>query len=128
VVEHDRVWYEQVRQQLHQSGIDNVDYRLVPLDHPPQEPTRPIYDPPPRYVALASEFPNGHFDFVEVDGHYRQACVIAALDKLKPGGLLLVDDTSWLPLADWGIPPAWNIVHQSVKVNTVTSIWQRPSS
>jgi predicted O-methyltransferase YrrM len=128
VVEHDQVWYEQVRQQLHQSGIDNVDYRLVPLDHPPQEPTRPIYDPPPRYVALASEFSDGHFDFIEVDGHYRQACVIAALDKLKPGGLLLVDDTSWLPLAEWGIPPAWTIVHQSVKINTVTSIWQRPSS
>ena len=127
-VEHDEAWYEEVQQQLHQAEIDNVDYRLIPLDHPPQEPTRPIYDPLPRYVALAGEFPDSHFDFIEIDGHYRQACVLAALNKLKPGGLLLVDDTSWLPLADWGVPPAWAVVHQSVKINTVTSIWQRPFS
>jgi predicted O-methyltransferase YrrM len=126
VVEHDQAWYEQVRQQLQQSGIDNVDYRLIPLEHPPQEPTRPVYDPVPRYVALASEFPDDYFDFVEVDGHYRQACARAALAKIKPGGLLLVDDTNWLPLAEWGVPAAWKIVHQSIKINTVTSIWQRP--
>lgn len=125
-VEHDRDWYEQLSQQFKQMGIDNVDYRLVPLDHAPEEPTRPIYDPVPRYVALADEFPDESFDFIEIDGHYRQACVIPALSKLKPGGLLLVDDTNWLPLADWGVPPAWPIVHQSVKINTVTSIWQRP--
>jgi SAM-dependent methyltransferase len=128
VVEHDGVWYEQVRRQLQEAGIGNVDYRLIPLDHPPQEPTRPIYDPVPRYVALAEEFPDACFDFVEVDGHYRQACARAALAKIKPGGLLLVDDTNWLPLAEWGVPTTWKIVHQSVKINTVTSVWQRPNS
>jgi|SRR6185312_521825 len=127
VVEHDGAWYEQVRRQLREAGIGNVDYRLIPLDHPPQEPTRPVYDPIPRYVALADEFPDAYFDFVEVDGHYRQACVRAALDKVKPGGLLLVDDTNWLPLVEWGVPAAWKIVHQSVKINTVTSVWQRPN-
>lgn len=125
-VEHDPVWYEQLQQQFKQLGIDNVDYRLVPLDHSPEEPTRPVYDPVPRYVALADEFPDASFDFIEIDGHYRQACVIPALAKLKPGGLLLVDDTNWLPLAEWGVPATWPIVHQSVKINTVTSIWRRP--
>jgi SAM-dependent methyltransferase len=127
VVEHDGTWYEQVRRQLQEAGIGNVDYRLIPLDHPPQEPTRPVYDPVPRYVALAEDFPDASFDFVEVDGHYRQACVRAALDKVKPGGLLLVDDTNWLPLVEWGVPATWKIVHQSVKINTVTSVWQRPN-
>src|SRR6185312_3205588 len=50
VVEHDGAWYEQVRRQLREAGIGNVDYRLIPLDHPPQEPTRPVYDRIPRRV------------------------------------------------------------------------------
>jgi hypothetical protein len=46
---------------------------------------------------------------------------------LKHGGLLLVDDTNWLPMEEWGVPATWPIVHQSMKINTVTSIWRRPS-
>lgn len=126
-VEHDPTWLELLRGQLSRQGIGNVDVRVVPLDHPPEEPTRPVYDPMPRYVAFVGEFPDAHFDFIEVDGHYRQACVGAALAKLKPGGYLLVDDTNWLPLAEWGVPPAWPLAHQSVKIDTVTSIWQRPA-
>ncbi|HXF38647.1 MAG TPA: class I SAM-dependent methyltransferase [Blastocatellia bacterium] len=127
-VEHDANWYEQVRRQLGESLLPKVDYRLIPLDHPPHEPTRPVYHPVPHYVAFVEEFPDEHFDFIEIDGHYRQACVIPALRKLRRGGLLLVDDTNWLPIEEWGVPATWPIVHQSVKINTVTSIWQRPSS
>jgi predicted O-methyltransferase YrrM len=125
-VEHDPAWREEVSRQLEQSKLDNVDYRLIPLEHPVHEPTRPIYDPMPRYVSFVEEFPDEHFDFIEVDGHYRQACVVAGAPKLKPGGLLLVDDTNWLPLEEWGVPETWHLVHQSVKINTTTSIWKRP--
>lgn len=44
-VEHDAKWYEQVRHQLGESLLPKVDYRLIPLEHSPEEPTRPIYDP-----------------------------------------------------------------------------------
>jgi SAM-dependent methyltransferase len=125
-VEHNAQWYEQVSQQFQQLGLNNVDYRLIPLEHPSEEPTRPIYNPVPHYVAFVSEFPDAYFDFIEIDGHYRQACVIPAIQKLKPGGLLLIDDTNWIPIEEWGVPANWSIVHQSVKINTVTSIWQRP--
>jgi SAM-dependent methyltransferase len=126
-VEHDPSWYEQLVQQFKQMGIDNVDYRLIPLEHPPEVPTLAVYNPTPRYIAMAEEFPDEFFDFIEIDGHYRQACVPFALRKLKRGGLLLIDDTNWLPLADWGVPAAWPIVHQSIKINTVTSIWRKPA-
>ena len=126
-VEHDQTWFNHVSQQFAEWDIRNVDYRLIPLEHPPEEPTKPVYDRAPRYVSFVEEFPDGHFDFIEVDGHYRQACVLAGLAKLKPGGLLLVDDTNWLPIEAWGVPKTWQTVHQSIKVNTVTSIWQRPS-
>jgi hypothetical protein len=126
VVEHDSNWYEDVSAQLGGAAIRNVDYRLIPLEHPSEAPTKPLYDPMPLYASFVQEFPDAHFDFIEVDGHYRQACVVEALAKVKPGGLLLVDDTNWLPLEEWGVPQSWALVHQSVKINTVTSIWQRP--
>lgn len=125
-VEHDTTWYNDVREQLERAALDNVDYRLIPLEHSIDEPTRPLYDPMPRYVSFVDEFPDGHFDFIEVDGHYRQACVVKGLPKLKPGGLLLVDDTNWLPIEAWGVPETWPLLHQSFKISTVTSIWQRP--
>ncbi len=125
-VEYDPAWFAAVSRQLEESALTNVDYRLIALEHPLDEPTRPLYDPMPRYVSFVDEFPDGSFDFIEVDGHYRQACVAVGKAKLKPGGLLLVDDTNWLPLAAWGVPETWRLVHQSVKINTVTSIWQRP--
>jgi SAM-dependent methyltransferase len=126
-VEHDQSWYNQVRRQLSEAKLDNIDYRLIPLEHRPEEPTRPVYDPVPNYVAFVREFPDNYFDFIEIDGHYRQACVLAALNKLKPGGLLLVDDTNWLQIEEWGVPATWSIVHQSIKINTVTSVWRRPA-
>jgi len=125
-VEHDRGWFDEVSAQLRQSQLQNVDYRLIPLEHPIDEPTRPVYDPMPRYVSFVEEFPDEHFDFIEVDGHYRQACVVGGAPKLKPGGLLLIDDTNWLPIDAWGVPKPWLLVHQSVKINTVTSVWKRP--
>ena len=125
-VEHDPGWFAGVSRQLEQSALRHVDYRLIALEHPIDEPTRPVYDPVPRYVSFVDEFPDDHFDFIEVDGHYRQACVAQGRQKLKPGGLLLVDDTNWLPIEAWGVPPAWHLVHQSVKINTTTSIWRRP--
>jgi hypothetical protein len=126
-VEHDAGWFAKVSSQLGRSALHNVDSRLVALEHPIDEPTRPQYDPMPRYVSVVDEFPDEHFNFIEVDGHYRQACVVKGRQKLKPGGLLLVDDTNWLPIEAWGVPKTWRLVHESVKINTVTSIWQRPS-
>jgi hypothetical protein len=122
-VEHDEAWYGLVREKL--QTFSNVDYRFVPLDHPSEAPTRPIYDPLPRYVAVIAEFEDESLDLVIVDGHYRQACIRAAIPKLKPGGWLLVDNTNWLADAEWGVPSTWPLVHRSSNVMTETSIWQK---
>jgi hypothetical protein len=99
----------------------------VLLDHPREEPTRPHYEQVPRYVSVIDEFPDESLDFVLVDGHYRQACVLAALSKLRPGGLLAVDNTDWLPDDLWGVPAAWPLVHRSANVVTVTTVWRKPT-
>lgn len=121
-IEFDGDWYRKVATQT--AGLPNVDLRHIPLEHPPGEPTVPHYDPLPSYVAVVNELPP--LDFALVDGHYRQACVLAALPRLKPGGLLAIDNTNWLPLPDWQVSPDWPLVHHSANVMTQTSIWRRP--
>src|SRR4051812_4904265 len=93
-VEHNADWHAIVAQQLAAHGCDNVNYRLIPLNHGVDEPERETYDPLPDYVAVMNEFADGSLDLIVVDGHYRTMCIKACLNKLRPGGLLLVDDTN----------------------------------
>jgi len=119
-IEHDADWYHRVKPRLR----DNVDYRLIPLEHPPDEPTRPRYAPLPAYVAAISDEPDGSLHFVVVDGHYRQACILATLRKIGCGGLLLLDNSDWLADPEWGVPQEWPIVHRSSSVMGTTTVWR----
>jgi predicted O-methyltransferase YrrM len=38
--------------------------------------------------------PDDHIDFVLVDGITRQTCVRSSMGKLKPGGLLILDNAN----------------------------------
>jgi Methyltransferase domain len=133
-IEHDTGWFKIVQEKLKRRSIHNVTYRLVPLNHPLEEPHRPFYDPIPDYVAAVEEFRDGTLDFASVDGHYRLACIFAVIPKLKPGGLLLVDNTDWGPNGvEWcvpsnyeGVPSNWELVHQSRNVLTQTTVWRKP--
>jgi len=124
-VEFDSDWHRKVSADL--ASFPNAQCRFVPLEHAPDEGTVAHYQKVPAYVAVVDEFADGSLDFVVVDGHYRQACILEALPKLKPQGLLLVDDTERLPLADWGVPLSWPVVHQSRDVLRQTTIWEKPS-
>jgi hypothetical protein len=94
--------------------------------HPLDQPTKPDYDPLPKYVAIANKFADNSLD---LDGHYRQPCIKQALPQLKPGGLLLVDDFGFVPsLPDWGVPSSWPVVHKSSSSCHDTIIWRKPKS
>jgi predicted O-methyltransferase YrrM len=75
-------------------------------------------------------------DLVLVDGAHRRDCVIAAIPYVKPGGMLVVDNTDWHWFRDapiQGIPADWQrhpfpgfcpmLGHRSE-----TTVWKRPSS
>jgi hypothetical protein len=53
-----------------------------------------------RYVDVIRRYPDG-FDVVVVDGpargHTRLKCCKAALEHLRPGGLIVLDNSDWLP-------------------------------
>jgi hypothetical protein len=89
VVEHDKEWYGQLAEILG-SG------------------TRLLFQPPASTGSITSVAAAGHFDdyvvaidgerdgsldLVIVDGRARVECVGRAMAKVKPGGLLLLDDT-----------------------------------
>ena len=77
-VEHDQAYYRRVRAQLERTGARNVDLRFCANESD--------------YVAVADSLPPASLDFALVDGQARDLCALAALPRLKPGGLLVVDN------------------------------------
>jgi Methyltransferase domain len=79
-VEHDREWTEILKK-----GVTSDNWTLL---------VRPIADGPTDYVEAIATYPDDWFDVVVVDGRARRRCASRASSKVKPGGLLLVDDVN----------------------------------
>jgi hypothetical protein len=47
------------------------------------------------YISVIDEFPDGSLDVVVVDGLCRVDCARRAVKKVKPNGIVVVDDTNW---------------------------------
>jgi predicted O-methyltransferase YrrM len=93
-VEHDPHWYDIVSRQLSERKLANVDYRLEPRDAPEEHGGRS------GYARAALRFPDASVDFTLIDGAYRDHTASYMLAKLRPGGLLIIDNVNWyLPSA-----------------------------
>jgi predicted O-methyltransferase YrrM len=126
-IEHDAAWHAVVKEQLARARIANVDYRLIPLNHPEAEGERLDYPSVPDYVAAADRLGDRSLDFAVVDGHYRTNCVQHLLPKIKPGGYLLVDDINlWPSPAALPIPAGWRVVDDSSNGVKRCVVWQAP--
>jgi predicted O-methyltransferase YrrM len=79
-VEHDREWTDILKK-----GVTSDNWTLL---------VRPIADGPTDYVEAIATYPDDWFDVVVVDGRARRRCASRASSKVKPGGLLLVDDVN----------------------------------
>jgi hypothetical protein len=130
-VEHHRAWAESVRKRLFYAGVRNADYRHV------EEAG---------YVDVIDEFPDGHFDYVIVDGLFRDIATSKSIPKLRSGGLLLIDNANWYLPSDSKTPlsrtpkqgpatPLWGQVEKTLSswkrtwtTNGVndTAIWVKP--
>jgi predicted O-methyltransferase YrrM len=83
-VENNAEWHRQVSQQLADSGVTNC--LLTWLDSSEEFP------------GYLERFDNDSFDLIVVDGHepwpgHRLECLKVARTKVKPGGLILLDDS-----------------------------------
>jgi Methyltransferase domain len=80
-IEHDPDWVTKVRERC-----PAADVRAAPGN---------VRD----YVAAIDEFGDDSFDVVIVDGIFRPQCLPHGASKVKPGGLLVLDDTDQRQLA-----------------------------
>jgi predicted O-methyltransferase YrrM len=110
-VESDKGWYDRVKKQLNDQSMANVDYIYAPLTVNEEFSTSPYLAP----VLKASE---ATFDFILVDGDWRDHAAFAGISKLKPGGILIVDNVNWFL-------PSASISPSSIKANQQCSsvVW-----
>ena len=136
-IEHYEGWYKKVEQQLKDNRISNVEYLLIPKQDTPDsiedidteldklkgnEPRNDFYN----YYSKVNEYADGYFDFVLIDGRARTKCGLNAIDKLKSGGIFVLDNSERLRYK-----PLHNALAQWPKVETTsgltnTSIWIKP--
>jgi len=80
-VEHDPYWYEKVYRDLCKFDIKNCDLILAKEKQ--------------TYITSIDRFGKESLDFVLVDGLYRDECAIRSLEKIRVGGLLIIDNINW---------------------------------
>jgi len=73
-IEDDAAWFASVKAEL--GSISGIDYRFAPE--------------PAAYVALAPDKP---YDLIMIDGSWREDCARFAVEHLKPGGMIYLDNS-----------------------------------
>jgi len=77
-VEDNPVWYRRVKQDL---SCLKVDYRYISTNAGCIT-----------YVNQLLSFSDASFDFIVIDGSCRDACISVAARKVKPGGVIVLDN------------------------------------
>jgi predicted O-methyltransferase YrrM len=88
-VEHDERWHATVSGTLRARGLENVDYVLAPRDEPDEHGDRS------RYTRTALRFGAESIDFALIDGMYRDHTASLVMPRIRPGGLLIIDNVNW---------------------------------
>ncbi|GGZ30824.1 hypothetical protein GCM10007049_24680 [Echinicola pacifica] len=106
-VEHHEGWYQHVQNWFKDNNLSNIDYRFIgeqpgytPLGLPDfysrLQLTAADYSFKNQfwdYFHMADEFEDAYFDFILVDGRARVACLLNSIDKLKSGGIMILDNS-----------------------------------
>jgi len=102
-IEHDPEWHLRIKPSLYNGK--RIDYRLIKpvyVNTYPFDPANPDYfssgSPEFKnfsfrdYVEQIDKFPEGYFDLVLIDGRSRPACIKHSINKIKTGGILILDN------------------------------------
>ncbi len=118
-VEHHEEWATNIKLKLGQKDINNVDYRFRAKDVPEDKANQAAY------VKVIEEFEDGSLDFCLVDGVYRDYCTLQVINKIRPGGLIIIDNVNrYLPsnsqaptsrsITDGPNGPIWEAVYEQI--------------
>ena len=88
-VEHDNAWYTKVGMALQSRAQARVERHLVETREGDDDPSAG------RYVDMVATTPDDSIDTILVDGIHRDRCAIRSLAKIRPGGLLVLDNADW---------------------------------
>ncbi|GAG85537.1 unnamed protein product [marine sediment metagenome] len=75
IIEHDKLWYDKVKEWLRVKDITNVKLNLI-------EPVSGSFQ---NYCSSVEKYENESFNIIAVDARDRINCIIHSLDKLKRG-------------------------------------------
>lgn len=114
-VEHDPLWYKEVKRLTVEKGYNNVHLSLV---EPVQsEGNENLYTSTVakyhnysfwQYVKEIDNYPNEYFDIVFVDGRARIGCMKHAINKIKNNGYLILDNSERIEYqAGWNLVNNW---------------------
>jgi predicted O-methyltransferase YrrM len=116
-VEHDEQWHTAVTALLKQRSLDNVEYILAPEDQPAERGADSAY------AGAALSFADASLDFALVDGHYRDYSAKFIMSKIRPGGMLIIDNVNWyLPCQSKA--PSSRTVALGPANETWTEVWR----
>lgn len=88
-VEHDEAWHEAVSSKLKASNISNVTYLLSNVTEECEKLEQSSY------VQVVNMFGKNSLDLALVDGIYRDVCANTVLEKIRPGGIVVLDNANW---------------------------------
>lgn len=88
-VEHDERWHATVSNTISERNLGNIDYILAPRDQPDESGNRSTY------ARIALNFTDASVDFSLIDGLYREYVTALMMPKIKPGGMLAIDNANW---------------------------------
>lgn len=88
-VEHDEAWYKTVSSKLKANNISNVNYILCKAAEGQEKPGESSY------VQVVNTFSKDGLDFVLIDGLYRDVCANMVFEKIRPGGIIVLDNANW---------------------------------
>lgn len=101
-IEHDSEWYGRVKKVLEERGLGNHEYILKKPQKEKKDGDQSYLSTSSRYEGLNFKeyckaielYPDSFFDAVMVDGRMRINCIFHALKKIRPNGLLILDDSN----------------------------------
>lgn len=111
-VEHDPRWHDSLTARLTDGRVSNVDYILAPEDQPMERGGDSAY------ARTALAFPDASLDFALVDGHYRDYSAKFVMPKIKPGGMLIIDNVNWYLPCRSAAPNS-----RTVELGPATEVW-----
>lgn len=110
-IEHDLNWFKVLHDQVKE--YSNLEYRHIPADAA-NEGDGSYYSASARatfkaYVMAIEAYPDHSFDIVAVDGRARPSCVQHAVPKVRPGGILILDNSERYPEAYDNFDSTWSM-------------------